>query len=140
MWLQNFVALFIVDYGGVTNTDQLTLGVSQYALPYAAINTVGPSQQTNAFEYLPSNLIIDVNVSDKLVATVTANLGYQGDAEFLVSLTGNLIQAYSTNCTTPGFGASSCTAQPNFATNYFNTSSAIPIEPLNIAAYDGYGT
>lgn len=43
MWLQNFVALFIVDYGGVTNTDQLALGVSEYALPFAAINTVGPS-------------------------------------------------------------------------------------------------
>jgi hypothetical protein len=54
---------------------------SKYALPYAAINTVGPSQTAiNAFDYLPQNIVIDVAVSDKLAATVTASLGYQGDA------------------------------------------------------------
>ena len=66
--------------------------VSYYALPLAAINTVGPSQQgTNAFAYLPSTLNIDVSVSPNMVATVSANLGYQGEAEFLVSLSGNLV-------------------------------------------------
>lgn len=92
MWLQNFVALFIVDFSGVTNTDQLNLQVSKYALPLAALNTVGPTQTAvNAFDYLPSTLSINVNVSPKMVATVTANLGYQGDAEFLVSLSGNYV-------------------------------------------------
>lgn len=32
----------------------------------------------------------------------------------------------------------SCESAPEFATNYFNESNAIPVEALNISSYDGY--
>jgi hypothetical protein len=53
--------------------------------------------------------------SDNITATVRASFGYQGMADFRVSLDGSFTAVYGLDCDT-------CAAAPNYATNYFDTS------------------
>jgi hypothetical protein len=57
----------------------------------------------------------------------------------MLSLSSAAIQTYSTNCTTPGVGQSSCDERPNFAINYFDLDEGTALEAANVT-YDGYIT
>jgi len=74
-----------------------------------------------------------------MTASVEAELGFQGSSNFMLSLSQAVVQAYSTNCTTPGVGQASCSEKPNFATNYFNLSDSTYLDTANVTL-DGYTT
>lgn len=140
MWLQNFQQMFEYTYSGDSALITLFLTPSQYALPGVSISKTKPTQtDLTAFSY-PSEQTITINVNNKtMTASVEAELGFQGSSNFMLSLSQAVVQAYSTNCTTPGVGQASCSEKPNFATNYFNLSDSTYLDTANVTL-DGYTT
>lgn len=55
----------------------------------------------------------------------------------MVSMTAGFVQTFTKDCQTVGLGSTACSSYPNYATNYFNTSTAYAIEAVNLTA-DGY--
>ena len=89
---------------------------------------------------VPVDQTLSISVNNKtMTASVQAELGGQGFSKFMLSLTSSLVQAYSTNCSTPGVGSSNCSESPNFAINYFDLSTGTALEAANITL-DGYTT
>jgi hypothetical protein len=106
------------------NASTLSLTVSATATN-ALISGVAPTNTiVTPFSYVDLPLTFDVAISGEsgLQATIQADLGLQGSQSFLFSFKSNVVQTYSTNCTTVGTGNSSCAAKPNYATNYWNMS------------------
>jgi hypothetical protein len=111
-----------------------------YALPGADISKSAPSFVNNtAFTYVPMFDIPIMVDSTSMVASATAQLGFQGDASFMVSMTAGYVNTYSKDCETVGLGGKRCSAYPNYATNYFDTLTGESLGSANLTV-DGYVT
>jgi len=113
MWLQDWD----LHYNG--NVVNLTV-ISNSTL--SSVSSVAPvttnSYMAFAYPSTAQNFTL-MSGSEFDVAYINASIGFQGWANFQVSLTNNYIATYAQNCTYKPLN-NSCSGYPNYATNYFN--------------------
>jgi hypothetical protein len=87
---------------------------------------------------------IYVNTNEKFQTTIGANLGYQGQKQFGVSLLGHYVQTFSADCLLKFGGQQfrSCETAPVYALNYFDNTTYYNDTNFYAAGgvYDGYDT
>lgn len=79
--------------------------------------------QNTDFTYgYTNNFSVNVNGVTQS-ASISAQLGFQGSTDFMVSMDAGYIMTYTEECQTVGLGRKYCFQYPNYATNYFDTTS-----------------
>lgn len=123
LFLQNFATYTSYDLGADTATINMALS-TQTTMPGLYLGTQAVTDGTDPFTLLYSSTqVLPVNHDlGNYMTTIGANLGYNGQAQFKVSLLGQYNYGWQLNCTTGG-GATlhvSCDQAPNYAQLYFN--------------------
>ena len=143
MFLQQYIAWWSYDYSVTPAIETLRMQLSSTnTLNYAYIGNGIYQNGVEPFVYPTDTLTVNIDVDPTWkTTTVKGMLGYQGYADFGVSLLGNYVQAFSTDCYQKFAGTlfKPCSNGPSFAELYFNGTDYSDTYALS-GDYGGYET
>lgn len=141
LWLQQFKNYVNYDLAGFTATYQFQLSDSN-TLNGAYIGAASFAEDDSPFTLLygaKEQIYINTDVFE-YKTTMGAQLGFQGNVQFQVSLLGQYVQAFTDDCLQKlgGTRFASCDSAPTYAQSYFNQT--VYYSEYNTPTFEGpYG-